>query len=209
MDSKVYSVVGAAGEIFAIRRGLYQPAEPDSFIEDFVMSMRVAAGGHRVVYEPAATALEAGPASLADEFERRARIAAGGFQSIVRLRSLLLSGNPLLRFQYVSHRVLRWAVVPFLLPVLLLTNLLLARKRLYTGMLLGQGVLYGGAVVGWLAEANGLRPIRLVRVVFYFCLLNGAALTGFVRYVRGQQSVTWKPTRRLSMPQGAHVSDPT
>jgi cellulose synthase/poly-beta-1,6-N-acetylglucosamine synthase-like glycosyltransferase len=198
MDSRVNSVVGAAGEIFAVRRSLFQPAEPDSIIEDFIMSMRLAEAGHRVVYEPAAISIEEPPASVSDELERRARISAGGFQSMVRLRALLASPRRLLVFQYVSHRMLRWGVVPFLLPVLVVTNLLLARQRLYRALLAGQLSLIGLAGLGWMSELRGRPAGRLARVPFYFYMLNVAALIGFGRYVGGGQAVTWKRTGRLA-----------
>ena len=198
MDSRVNSVVGAAGEIFAVRRSLFQPAEPDSIIEDFIISMRLAEAGHRVVYEPSAVSIEEPPASISDEFERRARISAGGFQSMVRLRALLTSPRRLLVFQYVSHRMLRWGVVPFLLPVLALTNVLLARQPLYRLLLAAQLSVLGLAGAGWVSEARGRPASRLARVPFYFYMLNVAALVGFGRYISGRQAVTWKRTDRLA-----------
>lgn len=196
MDSTVSSVVGAAGEIFAVRRSAFQPVETDSFIEDFVMSMRIAVAGHRVVYEPEAISIEVPPASAADEFERRARISAGGFQSIVRLRGVLLCPDRLLVFQYLSHRVLRWAVVPFLLPVLLVTNLALATGPVYQGMLAVQLGLLSLAAAGWTIERFHGRNLRITHVPFYFYMLNVAALVGFFRYIVGQQQVTWRRTSR-------------
>lgn len=198
MDSLVNSVVGAAGEIFAVRRSLFEPAEPDSFIEDFIISMRVAAAGYRVIYEPEAISMEESPATVSDEFERRSRISAGGFQSIVRLRGLLASPRRLLVFQYLSHRVLRWAVVPFLLPVLLATNIALAGQPLYQLLLAGQLGLIGLATAGWALQGFGGRSFRLAHVPFYFYMLNVAALSGFYRYVTGRQKVTWKRTGRAA-----------
>jgi cellulose synthase/poly-beta-1,6-N-acetylglucosamine synthase-like glycosyltransferase len=200
MDSKVNSVVGAAGEIFAVRRSLFQAAEPDSIIEDFIMSMRIAAAGQRVVYEPEAISIEEAPASIADEFERRARISAGGFQSMVRLRGLLTSPRRLLAFQYLSHRMLRWGVVPFLLPILLASNVALASQPLYRRLLAAQCTLLGLAGLGWISELLELRAPRITRVPFYFYMLNLAALVGCHRYFSGRQQVTWKRTGRASGP---------
>jgi poly-beta-1,6-N-acetyl-D-glucosamine synthase len=208
MDSRVNSVVGAAGEIFAVRRSLFRPAEPDSIIEDFIISMRLAEAGHRVVYEPAAVSVEEPPASVSDEFERRARISAGGFQSMVRLRALLMSPRRLLVFQYVSHRMLRWGVVPFVLPMLALTNVLLARQPLYRLLLAAQLSVLGMAGAGWIAEVRGRPASRLVRVPFYFYMLNVAALVGFGRYVSGRQAVTWRRTDRLA-PSRSSVQEMT
>ncbi len=207
MDSTVHSVVGAAGEIFAVRRSAFKPVETDSFIEDFVMSMRIAEAGNRVVYEPKAVSVEEAPASADDEFERRARISAGGFQSIVRLRSLLVSRDRLLVFQYLSHRVLRWAVVPFLLPVLMVTNVALVGDSFYMALLGVQVGLLGMAMAGWIMQRRGVRSLRVVQVPFYFFMLNLAALVGFHRYVSRRQKVTWKRTSR--QPAYGEASLPT
>jgi len=132
-DSALSSVMGAAGELFAIRRQVFEAPEEDSIIEDFIMSMRLVGDGWRVVYEPEAVVREDVSPSLTGDWQRRTRIAAGGFQSIRRLPHLLNPLHPthnggalgLAAWQYLSHRVLRWAVTPFLLPLIYLLNLLL------------------------------------------------------------------------------------
>jgi biofilm PGA synthesis N-glycosyltransferase PgaC len=206
MDSAVWSVVGAAGEIMAVRRAVFTPPEPDSFIEDFILSMRIAGQGYRVIYEPAAISLEEAPAADADEFERKARIAAGGFQSIVRLRGLLHPRHGLLAFQYISHRVLRWAVVPLLLPLLVGLNLLLLPSRpvLYGLTLLGQALLYGAAALGMLLRDRPLGRVKFISVPTYLVVMNLAVLAGLYRYLGGKQQVTWKKVAR-SMGRSAAV----
>lgn len=112
-DSALSSVMGAAGELFSIRRELFQPPEKDSVIEDFIMSMRLVEAGWRVVYEPEAVAREDDSPSLAGDWQRRTRISAGGFQAIGRLPNLLNPTKGWVAWQYLSHRVLRWAATPF------------------------------------------------------------------------------------------------
>ncbi|MBC8109979.1 MAG: glycosyltransferase family 2 protein, partial [Verrucomicrobia bacterium] len=107
-DSELYSVVGAAGELFSIRTELYEDIPKDTLIEDFYLTLRIAQKGYRVIYEPQASATETASADVKEELKRKVRIAAGGIQAIVRLKSLL---NPfkygVLSFEYISHRVLR------------------------------------------------------------------------------------------------------
>ena len=45
-DAELYSVVGAAGELFAIRTELYQEVERDTLLDDFIISLRVAQKGY-------------------------------------------------------------------------------------------------------------------------------------------------------------------
>jgi biofilm PGA synthesis N-glycosyltransferase PgaC len=194
-DSAFGSVMGAAGEIFAIRRSAFRPTEEDAILEDFVLSLRLVAAGWRVVYEPGAVAWETAAPSLADDWQRRTRIAAGGLQSVSRLPEML---NPRLGWpfcQYTSHRVLRWVITPFLLPALLISNLLVISRPLYRLFLAGQLAFYGAGLLGYLLTLNG-RQSGFLRGITYFCLANLAALAGFWRYATGRQPVTWRKTRR-------------
>lgn len=123
LDARLYSAVGAAGELFAVRRELFETMEPDTLLDDFILSLRITMKGYIIAYCTNAYAIESGSADMREEEKRKVRIAAGGLQSIRRLRPLL---NPfrygVLSFQYTSHRVLRWSVTPFLLFALLPLN---------------------------------------------------------------------------------------
>ncbi|WP_234733463.1 glycosyltransferase family 2 protein [Tellurirhabdus bombi] len=204
-DAELHTIVGAAGELFAVRTNLYEPVETDTILDDFIISLRIAGRGYRVAYEPDAYALERPSFSILDEQKRKIRIAAGGFQSIVRLSYLL---NPfrygVLTFEYVSHRVFRWAVAPLCLPIIFLANCLLAlqaftepsdRGNGWVALLVLQCLFYGAAWAGYLLEKKQLRWKALF-VPFYFTFMNVCALAGLVRYLRGAQSGTWEKVRR-------------
>jgi biofilm PGA synthesis N-glycosyltransferase PgaC len=200
MDSQLHSVVGAAGELFSFRTSLYRAVPPDSIIEDFHLSMCIAADGYRVVYEPEAFAEEEPSASFREEMKRKVRICAGGFQSMARLRPLLsIRRHGLLSFQYISHRVLRWAVTPFLLPLLLALNILLAAADapFFRLLLAGQVLFYGAAAAGYVMELFHIRS-RLFVAPFYFMLMNIAAYAGLYRYLKGTQSAVWEKAQRRS-----------
>ena len=162
LDAQLRTIVGAAGELFAIRTELYEPVEPDTLLDDFIISLRIAGRGYRVDYAPDACILERPSHSVSEEMKRKVRIATGGFQAIQRLWHLLnIFTYGWLTFQYVSHRVLRWAVTPFCLPLLLnlvmLTESNAARSPLpdagfWWAMLVAQLVFYGMAYVGYTLE---------------------------------------------------------
>ena len=197
-ESTVGNVMGAAGELFAIRTDCYTTLPDDALIDDFVLSFRIAMQGKRLVYEPDAYALESGSASIGEEWKRKRRIAAGGIQSILWLTPLL---NPLryglLSWQYISHRVLRWTVTPLALALLLPLNGWLAWRRggLYTLLMAGQILFYGAAWLGWRFETRRIRWKPLF-VPFYFTLMNLAVFAGLARFVRGRQDVRWERARR-------------
>ena len=148
LDARLYSAVGAAGELFAVRRELFEAMEPDTLLDDFILSLRITMKGYTIAYRTNAYAIESGSADMREEEKRKVRIAAGGLQSIWRLRPLL---NPfrygVLSFQYTSHRVLRWSVTPFLLFALLPLNvaiLLSGGPTVFYGVLLGMQLLFYG-----------------------------------------------------------------
>lgn len=197
-DAELYSVVGAAGELFSIRTDLYEPIPQDTIVEDFYLTMRIAAKGYRVAYEPDAYASETGSASISEELKRKIRIAAGGFQALQRLSALL---NPfrygMLSFQFISHRMLRWTLAPLSLPLIFLTNIVLAAQLggIYTVLLLGQLLFYLFALFGYFFEKRKVK-IKFLFVPYYFCFMNYAVYLGFFRFLSGQQSVLWERAKR-------------
>lgn len=198
MDYQYYSVIGAAGELFAIRSELYEPIPRDSVIEDFYMTMTIASKGYRIAYSPDAYAMETGSSSVKEELKRKIRIAAGGFQSVFRLARLM---NPFkygkLSFQFLSRRVFRWVVVPIALPTILIANILLAMSgsAFFQGFLLLQILFYCFAFIGYLLEKRKLR-FKLLFVPYYFCVMHYAVYRGFARFIKGSQSVLWERAKR-------------
>ncbi len=197
LDSRLGSVVGAAGELVALRTERFCPLEEDTLLDDFVLSLRIAGAGFRVAYAPEAAAVEGPSASMEDEWTRKVRICAGGWQAMTRLRGLL---NPLrhglLTVQYVSHRVLRWTLAPALLPLALVLNLVLAGSGpVYAGLLAAQVAFYGIAALGW-ALRNREVAIRGFRLPLYVVFMHAAVFPGIARFLLGRQSVAWARARR-------------
>ncbi len=201
MDSELYSLVGAAGELFSIRTELFEDVESDTILDDFIISLRIATKGYRVVYEPNAYAYETPSASIGEELKRKIRICAGGFQSIVRLKALL---NPfrysVLSFQYISHRVLRWAFDPFALVLIFPINLILmfSNGGVYAGLFWAQVIFYAFSLFGWYYEKNKIK-FKPFFVPYYFSIMNLAAIIGFYRYIKGKQSAVWEKSIRTQV----------
>lgn len=199
-DAELYSVVGAAGELFAIRTELYHEVEGDTLLDDFIISLRTAQAGYVIQYDPDAYAIETASANVKEELKRKIRISAGGIQSVIRLKSLLnVFKYGTLSFQYISHRVLRWTLAPLSLLLLLPTNVALAALEgfdgFYTVMLLLQGLFYASALVGWYFENRAIR-IKALFVPYYFFIMNLSVFLGFIRYVKRSQSVNWERAKR-------------
>ncbi|UII19183.1 glycosyltransferase family 2 protein [Fulvivirga ligni] len=199
-DSELHSVVGAAGELFAIRTELFKPVDTNIVIEDFYISLSLAMQGYKVVYEPDAYAMESGSASVGEELKRKIRIAAGGIQAIVKLKGLLnFFKYGVLSFQYISHRVLRWTLAPLCLLLVLFTNIYLAYLQipLYELILICQVAFYLFSIIGWLLQNNNLK-IKIFFIPYYFSMMNYAVFRGFFRYVKGSQSAVWEKAKRAT-----------
>lgn len=198
-DSELYSVVGAAGELFSVRRSLYKEVEPDTILDDFMISMLIAQQGYRIIYEPDAYASELSSDNIKEELKRKVRIAAGGIQSILRLKGLMTPfEHPVLWFQYISHRVLRWTVTPFLMILVLVLNFVICLRSenpVYIMILFGQVIFYGAALAGWLLERRKVK-VKALFVPYYFCVMNYAVIAGINRYFRGSQSAAWEKSKR-------------
>ncbi|PWK20100.1 cellulose synthase/poly-beta-1,6-N-acetylglucosamine synthase-like glycosyltransferase [Arcicella aurantiaca] len=199
LDTQLYSVVGAAGELFAVRTHLFGEVEKDTLLDDFMVSLRIAADGYRVIYEPDAYASERPSFSIQDEMKRKIRIASGGFQSIARLGFLWnIFKYGLLSFQYVSHRAMRWAVAPFCLPLIFLLNIALVIFKptfILQFFMLGQIAFYIMAIVGYYLENKKIR-VKLLFVPFYFSFMNYCAIKGYLRYRNGLISGIWEKVKR-------------
>ncbi|MDF2431588.1 MAG: poly-beta,6-N-acetyl-D-glucosamine synthase [Mucilaginibacter sp.] len=198
-DSELYSVVGAAGELFSVRRSLYEDVPADTVLDDFMISMLIAAKGYRIIYEPEAYAIETASENVSEELKRKIRIAAGGIQSILRLKNLFNPFKyPVLSFQYVSHRVLRWTVTPFLLILVFVLNAFLAFKPdafFYQLFFSAQILFHVLAVLGLMMEKRQLR-IKILFIPYYFCVMNYAVLMGIIRYFGKKQSAIWEKAQR-------------
>jgi cellulose synthase/poly-beta-1,6-N-acetylglucosamine synthase-like glycosyltransferase len=201
-DAELYSVVGAAGELFAIRTKLYRHVEKDTLLDDFMVSLRVAQEGYTIQYDPEAYAIETASANVKEELKRKIRISAGGIQSIVRLRTLLnIFKYGTLSFQYISHRVLRWSLTPLclvlLIPVLsvIAVNDGLLSFSLYAILFWLQLLFYAAAFLGWFLENRKTR-VKILFIPYYFFIMNLSVVLGFFRYMKNTQSVNWERSKR-------------
>jgi len=198
-DSELYSVVGAAGELFSVRNSLYEPVPLNSVLDDFMISMRIAEKGYVIIYEPEAYAQEDTSANIKEELKRKVRIAAGGIQSIIWLKALLNPFRfPVLSFQYISHRVLRWTVTPILMILAFILNIILVVNEagmLYNILLGCQVLFYLSAYIGKVMEERKLR-VKILFIPYYFCVMNYAVMAGIFRFFSGGQSVMWEKAVR-------------
>ena len=198
-DSELYSAMGAAGELYAIDPKLCREVPDEALLDDFMMSMYVVQAGKRIAYTAEAYAMEYGSANIYEESKRKRRIAAGGLQSIWWLRSMLNPfKQPLVTFQYVSHRVLRWSITPIAMVLLLLVNIALVAMgagTFYTVILILQVFFYLMALAGWFLNRYGYKN-KLLYTAYYFVFMNFNVFRGMA-YLRSHgKSGAWEKAKR-------------
>lgn len=198
-DAEWNTLVGSAGELLALRTQLYEAPEEDTVIEDFVMTVRLAAAGYRVDYAPEALAVETGSANVEEEKKRKIRISAGGIQAISRLPQAWRADlHPGMTFQYLSHRVLRWTAMPIALALCLITGLFLRNEHLIYELAAGAQVgFYILAGLGYVFRNRSIR-IKVLHIPFYFVFMHGCVVQGWWRYFKGKQAVTWEKAKRAA-----------
>ena len=202
LDARLYSAVGAAGELFAIRRELFEEMPTDTLLDDFILSLRIVMRGYTIAYCADAYATENGSADMREEEKRKVRIAAGGLQSIWRLRALL---NPfrygVFCFQYISHRALRWSITPVLLFLLLPLNTILIFTTdyplPYAIIWLLQTLFYLMGSWGYYLSTKQIKN-KVLFIPYYFLFMNINVIRGFGYLCkrRGQTNGAWEKARR-------------
>ena len=198
-DSALYSAMGAAGELFAVRMSVYEAAPSNALLDDFMISMLILKKGYKIAYTSDAYAMEYGSANMEEESKRKRRIAAGGLQSIWWLRSLMNPFKyPITSFLFVSHRVLRWSITPFALLALIPLNVALVMMKsgtVYTVIWILQILFYLSAFMGYLMASRGKKN-KLLYVPYYFLFMNINVFRG-ISYLRSHKSSgAWEKAKR-------------
>ncbi len=191
LESRLHTLLGANGSIFAIRRALYRPLS-NSVCNDMVLPITVAAAGHAVLYVPEAISTEAGSSDLTDELRRRPRIIARG---ILGVRSVwgevLRSGRWLLLWELFWRKRVRYAM-PFLLLTLLVTSAALpAPWHVLCG---AQLAVYVTAPVAALLPHGRAR--RVLTPALYFGVGTVAAMIAWVRVLTRSDVSRWETAAR-------------
>jgi cellulose synthase/poly-beta-1,6-N-acetylglucosamine synthase-like glycosyltransferase len=179
-EAKVDSPLGVYGGFYAIRRKLASALPEGTILDDMLQPLGVIRQGYRSVLDLRARVYDIWPKNLRGEFHRKVRTLAGNFQ-LLQLAPWLLSGQNRLRFELISHKLMR-LLVPALLAILLASSALLANHSLlYMGALASQIVFY---ILAALGSARNIPVLtRLAGPASAFCMLNAAVVVGFYKFL--------------------------
>jgi cellulose synthase/poly-beta-1,6-N-acetylglucosamine synthase-like glycosyltransferase len=198
LEARINSLIGVTGCLYAVRRSLYEPIDPD-LISDFIIASKIYSKGYISVSCHGIDTQEIAHEDVSKEFEMRVRIVIRSINGLVReARMLNLFRHGFFSFQLLSHKVMRYLVPEFLLGAFFL-SLVLARSDsswagLYGWLVAGQLALYIAALLGWLSVRFKVR-VPFLHIPLYFAISNLAVLWGFLKYLRGERKITWTTDR--------------
>jgi cellulose synthase/poly-beta-1,6-N-acetylglucosamine synthase-like glycosyltransferase len=182
--------LGANGAIYAARRALIEPLPAGTAMDDFLIPARIAAAGHRVVFEAGAVAREPAAADVREEVNRRFRLGVGAGQVLLGERWLWnFRRHPLLSLSFISRKAARW-----LAPVLALAAALAA---LWDARLRPAGaLLLAVALICILLAAARPRVSGIAGKLYYFGVINVALAAGVLAGLAGHRLPAWRRTAR-------------
>lgn len=192
-EGGVYSVTGSAGEIFAIRKSLYQAVPANTLSDDLAISWQIIAQGYRMEYAADAYSSELGLVNIRQSFTRRIRVAAGSVQAALRIFSGKgYAWKPIFWWEVISHRILRTLVVPYLILLIGCLNLfLICNGVTYKILFAIQLYTYLATWFYWIKSSSQKQPVWISLPTF-FILVHFAMIRGALSLWLGKQSVLWE-----------------
>jgi len=176
-ESRLGSITGGNGSIYAVRRSDYVEVDP-KWGHDLSFPYRMVQAGRRAVYEPAAHAFEKPTPSNETEYRRKVRMFEHCWEITLR-GSMLKRLPPGYLVEVISHRLLRYGS-GILHVVLLATSLALVGEGLvYQVVLAGQVLLLAAAALG-------------VGIARYYVLVTWATVVALWNYLRRGVPATWE-----------------
>jgi cellulose synthase/poly-beta-1,6-N-acetylglucosamine synthase-like glycosyltransferase len=185
-ESRLFSIVGADGAIYALRQNVYEPLKPE-FINDLLHPIQVVSKGLKAVSEPWAVVVEAGEDDGEAELKRQTRIMAQSWHVCLRhLWKLIRELRVGFVWQVLSHKILRWLALPLLAG--LAVGALFGAFDMYSmltavGLIIFLGLAWFGS-----RGADGI-----AKVVWMFVVLHWAAVVGLCRLAKGEMFIMWNP----------------
>lgn len=193
-ESRVCSLIGASGCLYAVRRSAYKPLNDDA-CSDFIIATKMVEQGLRAVFESDAVCFEETNRRSDKEMRMRIRVIAQTFNDLWQHRGMM---NPnrsgFYAIELLSHKILRY-LMPVFLVILLASSILLAQHSwFYFAIAILQLAFYATAAFGFVLERAGIHS-RLTALPQYFTLGNLAIAGAFYKFMRGEQYVRWEPIR--------------
>jgi glycosyltransferase involved in cell wall biosynthesis len=187
LESRVRSVTGGNGAIYATRREAYLFVDP-IMGHDLSFPFNMVKHGWRAVYASDAHASEKMVPTIEGEFARKRRMSSHMWPIVLRGGMLSPRGYDLLyALMIFSHRIVRY-LTPFLHVIAFVTSILL----------LGQGWVYAVALALQVAVLLAAIAAPLVRarpflIARYYVLTTASLAAGLWDWLRRGTAAGWEP----------------
>jgi cellulose synthase/poly-beta-1,6-N-acetylglucosamine synthase-like glycosyltransferase len=186
-ESDIGSTIGCDGAVYAVRGDAYEAIPEDTASSEFVVAMKIALAGYRVLFvrDARACALQSG-GWMAESRRRMVRQAGGEWRTMIHHPRWLLPWENRLVWQLVSHKYLRLLSPGFLL-LIMVANLMVVDEHWFYwlaffgqvfGYIFGMAGLYG---MGFPWKAVGLGA----GIVADFLRLQLLSMAGLLQWIRG------------------------
>lgn len=183
-ESKLDSVIGCTGAIYAMWRDDYRPIPDDTLIDDVVVPMRSLVRGRRILFEPSAVAYDPQALETRHEKRRKTRTLAGNYQMLFRYPRWLAPWGNRCWWQLISHKYLRLGG-PLYLAACFVGSALLAPSSLFFRLALaGQVLAYVAAIVGMSPLLRRFRPFSIPSAFLFLQVQSARAFLHYLQLLR-------------------------
>lgn len=194
LESKFYSILGANGSIFIIRRNLFTQVHPAS-VDDFERTLIIMKQGYKAKYNPRALVYEEVTEKAKDEINRKIRIIT---QEWFCLRRHINIFNPFkyfkITFMFISHKLIKW-LFPLFSLLILFSNLFLLKDTFFLLIFIIQLIVYLLGTIGVIVENNDKKLPKFMKIFTYYVSMNYSAFMAIIKFVKGEQFATWTTVR--------------
>lgn len=194
-ESKIHSVVGGDGAIYAIRKELYEELDAKD-INDFVNPLQIIAKGYRGIFDPEAICHEETAGDFNKEARRKERIVNRSFRGLLKVKRVL---NPFVTgffsFQVISHKLLRWLIPFFLIGIAIFTTVFAYQDNRYFQVLYAIEMIFLWLAVFGFFKRYQKKISPIFFIPYYFLMVNFYSLIGIIKALSGKIQVTWSSPR--------------
>jgi len=189
-------MMGPFGGCYALRSTYYEPVPSNRLVDDFYIAMTALKNNGLAINSLDAKCYESVSHDMQSEYQRKKRIGAGNFQNLFSFLTLM---NPFtaLGVSFISHKVLRWKGPFFMICMLVSSYFLMVKgSELFKWLFYGQLVWYLLPPLLLQVFSAIKVPIKIMRSITYFNLMNIALLHGFFQFIGGIKTGIWQPVER-------------
>jgi len=194
LESQVNSLVGVSGSFFAARKEVCRDFSVE-MQSDFRTVLNCIKLGMRALNDPLAVGYYKDVSDGRQEFDRKVRTILRGITVFFNNTEYLnVFKYGFFSYQYFCHKLLRW-LVPVLLILCLLFNIFLAqRSTFYLLVFIAQLLFYSVGLTG-IRRTDSIKSV-VYKIPVYFIVVNTSILLAWIRFIKGDRIVRWRPSER-------------